>query len=119
MQHESFWRLVEHEETEMLMVAEDCPWIEGKMDSTGSTTRKDMPQGSYSIKAMRKAFAYAEIDNMLFLLLQNADARAMLRVILINEYLTNQPTMASTNSSTRLPNLTQLMMALPLIALVA
>lgn len=112
MQHESFWRLVEHEETEMLMVAEDCPWIEGKMDSTGLPTRKDLPQGSYSIKAMRNAFAYAEIDNFLYQLLLNADARAMLRVILINEYLTNQPTKT-------MPNLTQLMMALPLIALVA
>ena len=94
------------------MVAEDCPWIEGKMDSTGSPTRKDLPQGSYSVKAMRNAFAYAEIDNMLFQLLQNTDARAMLRVILINEYLSNQPTKT-------MPNLTHLMMALPLIALVA
>lgn len=106
MQHESFWRLVEHEETEMLMVAEDCPWIEGKK------VVKDLPQGSYSVKAMRNAFAYAEIDNMLFQILQNVDARAMLRVILINEYLSNQPTKT-------MPNLTKLMMALPLIALVA
>lgn len=112
MQHESFWRLAEHEETEMLMVAKDSPWIEGKMDSAGSLTRKDLPKVSYSIKAMRKSFAYAEIDNMLFQLLQNADARAMLRVILINEYLSNQPTKT-------MPNLTQLMMALPLITLVA
>lgn len=106
MQHEPFWRLVEHEESEILMVAEDCPWIEGKK------VVKDLPQGSYSVKAMRNAFAYAEIDNMLFQLLQNTDARAMLRVILINEYLSNQPTKT-------MPNLTQLMMALPLIALVA
>lgn len=106
MQHETFWRLVEHDETEMLMVAEECPWIEGKK------VVKDLSHGSYSVKAMRKAFAYAEIDNFLYQLLLNADARAMLRVILINEYLTNQPTKT-------MPNLTQLMMALPLIALVA
>ena len=61
---------------------------------------------------MRNAFEFAEIDDTLFKLLQNADARAMLRVILINEYLTNQPTKA-------MPNITQLIMALPFIALVA
>lgn len=106
MQHESFWRLVEHKESDMMMVAEDSPWIKGKK------VVKNLPQGSYSVKAMRHAFAYAEIDNMLFLLLHNADARAILRVILINEYLTNQPTKS-------MPNLTHLIMALPLIALVA
>ena len=106
MQHETFWRLVEHEESDIMMVAEDSPWIEGKK------VVKNLPQGSYSVKAMHNAFAYAEIDNMLFLLLHNADARAMLRVILINEYLKNQPTKT-------MPNLTQLMMALPLFALVA
>ncbi len=54
------------------------------------------------------AFAYAEIDEMLFQLLQNADARAMLRVILINTYLANQPTKT-------MPNLNSLIAALPLI----
>ena len=106
MQHESFWRLVEHEEAEMLMVAEDSPWVSSNKET------KDLPQGSYSVKAMRGAFAYAEIDNMLFQLLQNADARAMLRVILINTYLTDQPTKT-------MPGIAQLIMALPLIALVA
>ena len=105
MQHERFWRLVEHEEANM-MVAEDSPWIAPKKET------KDLPQGSYSVKAMRNAFAYAEIDNSLFMLLQNNDARAMLRVILIKEYLSKQPTKT-------MPNITQLIMALPLIALVA
>ena len=100
-----YWRLVEHEEANM-MVAEDSPWIAPKKET------KDLPQGSYSVKAMRNAFAYAEIDNSLFMLLQNNDARAMLRVILINEYLSKQPTKT-------MPNITQLIMALPLIALVA
>ena len=106
MQHESFWRLVEHKEAEMLMVAEDCAWVSLNKET------KDLPQGSYSVKAMRNAFAYAEIDGILLQLLQNADARAMLRVILINTYLTDQPTKT-------MPNITQLLMALPLIALVA
>ena len=88
------------------MVAEDSPWIAPTKET------KDLPQGSYSVKAMRNAFAYAEIDNSLFMLLQNNDARAMLRVILINEYLSKQPTKT-------MPNITQLIMALPLIALVA
>lgn len=61
---------------------------------------------------MRDAFAYAEIDGALFRLLQNADARAMLRVILINTYLTNQPTKT-------MPNLNALLAALQLLALVA
>ena len=112
MQYEAFWRLVEHEEVELSMVAEKGPWVEGKVDSTGSPIRKDLPQGSYSVKAMRKAFAYAEIDNMLFELLQNADARAMMRVVLINEYLTNQPTKT-------MPNFGAVLATLPLLTLIA
>lgn len=112
MQYESFWRLVEHDEKELSMVAEKGPWVEGKMDLTGSPIRKDLPQGSYSVKAMRKAFAYAEIDNMLFELLQNADARAMMRVVLINEYLTNQPTKT-------MPNFGAVLATLPLLTLIA
>ena len=57
-------------------------------------------------KGLAKA-ALAEIDGQLFQLLQKSDARAMLRVILINEYLTNQPTKT-------MPNITQLIMTLPL-----
>lgn len=106
MQHESFWRLVEREEADLMIAAEDSPWVESRKQT------KDLPQGSYSIKTMRKAFAYAEIDNLLFKLLQNADARAMLRVILINGYLSNQPTKT-------MPNITKLIMSLPLLALVA
>lgn len=74
--------------------------------------QKELPKGSYSIKAMRSAFEYAEIDEMLFQLLPNADARAMLRVILINTYLANQPTKT-------MPDLNSLIAALPLLALVA
>lgn len=105
MQHESFWRLVEHTEAESVMAAEDTPWISRK-------ETKNLPQGSYSIKAMRKAFAFAEIDNMLFQTLQNADARSILRIILINEYFKNQPTKT-------MPNLTAIFASIPLLALVA
>ena len=106
MQHEPFWRLVEHEETCNMLVAEESPFVESRKET------KDLPSGSYSVKAMRNAFAYAEIDNALFQLLQNADARAMLRVILINTSLTNQPTKT-------MPNLSALLAAFPFLALVA
>lgn len=106
MQYESFWRLVEHAESHMAMVAEPLPYVEGRK------RKMDLPQGGYSVKAMRRAFAYAEMDNQLFLLLQNADARAMLRVVLINGYLTNQPTRT-------MPDLSSLILAIPFIAFVA
>lgn len=101
-----FWRLVGAHDVEAMMAAEQRPWLKDKAD------RKELPKGSYSVAAMRAAFAYAEMDSGLFAVLQNEDARAMLRVVLINEYLTNQPTKT-------MPNLAQLMMALPMIALVA
>ena len=106
MQHEPFWKLIEKYDTEAMLVAEDEPWSKDKKD------KKDLPNGRYSIKAMRSAFAYAEIDGMLFNLLQNSDARAILRVVLINTYLTNQPTKT-------MPNINALIAALPLLALVA
>ena len=105
MQHEPFWRLVEKSRSRPMMVAED-----GASDMNG--VKKELPKGRYSVSAMRDAFAYAEIDGALFRLLQNADARAMLRVILINTYLTNQPTKT-------MPNLNALLAALQLLALVA
>ena len=106
MQHESFWRLVEISEARYGMVAEPTPWVISKKE------RKELPKGSYSVQAMRRAFAYAEIDETLFQLLHNADARAMLRVVLINTYLANQPTKT-------MPHLDSLIAALPLLALVA
>lgn len=106
MQHESFWNLVTKEEAEQCMVAEPMTLVEEHK------RKQDLPHGSYSVKALRKAFEYAEIDQLLFQLLQNQDARAMLRVVLINEYLTNHPTKA-------MPNLQVLLAALPLLAWVA
>ena len=47
---------------------------------------KSLPRGGYSIKAMRQAFAYAEVDDLLFQLLQNAEARAALKNVLLHEY---------------------------------
>ena len=81
MQHEPFWNLVEKQEA--MMAAEPV---------VPSHEREDLPKGGYTVKAMRKGYEYAEIDEALFALLQNADNRALLRVLLINTYLTNQPT---------------------------
>ena len=106
MQHEGFWKLVEINETDYGMAAEPSLTVQV------TKGKKKLPKGSYSVEAMRRAFAYAEIDSMLFQLLQNVDARAMLRVVLINTYLTNQPTKT-------MPNLNSLIAALPLLALVA
>ncbi len=106
MQHEAFWRLVGNDEAELDMAAEPNPWVASKKE------RKELPKGSYSVGAMRRAFAYAEIDGMLFQVLQNSDARAMLRVVLINTYLANQPTKT-------MPNINALIAVLPLLALVA
>ena len=81
MQHEPFWNLVEKQEA--MMAAEPV---------ASSHERKDLPKGGYTLKAMREGYEYAEIDEELFTLLQSADNRAMMRVLLINTYLTNQPT---------------------------
>jgi len=48
----------------------------------------------------------------LFAQLQNMDARAMLRVVLINTYLSNQPTRT-------MPKIGSWIVALPLLSLVA
>jgi putative restriction endonuclease len=105
MQHEDFWWLIEKGPSTM-MVADVAPF------SQKNKEKKELPKGGYSVKAMRKAFAYAEIDEELFVLLQNMDARAMLRVVLINTYLSNQPTKT-------MPNIGSLIVTLPLLALVA
>ena len=106
MQHESFWKLVEINEADYGMAAEPSPTVQVTKE------KKELPKGCYSVQGLRRTFAYAEIDEMLFQLLQNADARAMLRVVLINTYLANQPTKT-------MPNLNSLIVALPLLALVA
>lgn len=73
LQYESFWRLVGTDE-----VGKDLP----------AKTQKELPAGRYSVRAMRDAFAYAEMDGRLFQLLRSGDARAKLRVALIGTYMT-------------------------------
>ena len=82
MQHESFWSLV---------VSSDC--VETNM-AAESTSKYGRSRPSYSLKGLREQFRYAEIDNELFELLKDEDARARLRlrlrVILISTYLNNR-----------------------------
>jgi predicted restriction endonuclease len=66
MQYEPFWQLVPKEGAEL------------------SNT-------SYSVNKLRAMYRYALIDEELFQLLQDADARARLRVALISKYFTSQP----------------------------
>lgn len=106
MQHESFWRLVERDEVACGRKAEPEKLVGARKE------RKDLPRGGYTVKAMREAFVYAEMDGALFGLLQDGKARAMLRAVLINTYLTDQPTKTK-------PRLDALMAALPLVTLVA
>lgn len=90
-----------------------CLAAEPSLQVASNKEKKRLPVGSYSVKAMRSTFAYAEIDNTLFMLLRNNDARAMLRVVLINTYLSNQPTKT-------LPDLATIMtMLAPMLALVS
>lgn len=46
---------------------------------------------NYSLVNMRQKIVYASIDEKLFVLLQNPNIRAKLRVVLITNYLDNQP----------------------------
>lgn len=78
MQHEPFWRLV---------VSSDCVETNLAAEFSVEYTRK---KPTYSLKGLREQFRYAEIDNELFELLKDEDARARLRVILISTYLNNR-----------------------------
>lgn len=84
MQHEPFWCLREREEGFMAMAAEPSLTIR-------NADKKELPTKGYSKKAWRSAFCWAEIDQALFLLMQNKEARAHLRVVLISTFLLNHP----------------------------
>ena len=116
MQHEPFWWLKE-KMPGTRMVANDEPFnpsgkSKKELFASIDKSKKELPRGSYSVSAMRQAFAYAEIDLSLYNILQNSDSRALLRVILINNYLTNQPTKTH-------PDVNALMLLFPFLAVVA
>ena len=116
MQHEPFWWLEERKPSTR-KVANDEPFnpsgkSKKELFASIDKSKKELPRGSYSVSAMRQAFAYAEIDLSLYNILQNSDSRALLRVILINNYLTNQPTKTH-------PDVNALMLLFPFLAVVA
>lgn len=80
MQHESFWCLRKHGEEFIAMAAENSPMLVGKQT-------QDLPKGRYTLSAMREAFSCAEIDDVLFHLLQNQETLTTLRVELISTYM--------------------------------
>jgi putative restriction endonuclease len=83
MQHEPFWCLVPTETSAELDIAADSQAAYGKKSI------------SYAISALRANYRYAMIDTELFKLLQNEDARAQLRVMLIGKYFSSQPSAIS------------------------
>lgn len=78
MQHEPFWRLLEHEE-EYSMVAEELGLYNNQT--------KDMPNG-YSVNAIRKKFRCAIIEQQLFDVISDAENRKALEDLLVAKYLT-------------------------------
>lgn len=81
MQHEPFWRLVEHDENYWMVAEELGLYAEEK---------KTMAKG-YSIAAMREKFRCAKIDGELYDILRNTDNRKELENLLISKYLTYEP----------------------------
>lgn len=116
MQHEPFWWLEERKPSTR-KVANDEPFnpsgkSKKELFAPKDKSKKELTRGSYSVSTMRQVFAYAEIDLSLYNILQNSDSRALLRVILINNYLTNQPTKTH-------PDVNALMLLFPFLAVVA
>lgn len=78
MQHEPFWRLLEHDES-YSMVAEELGLY--------SNQTKDMPS-SYSVNAIRRKFRCAIIERNLYETITDADNRQALEDLLTAKYLT-------------------------------
>lgn len=78
MQHEKFWRLIEHDE-EYSMLAEELKLYNDQA--------KDLPKG-YSVNAIRQKFRCAIIDKDLFYGLRNYNNLKVLEDILTTKYLT-------------------------------
>lgn len=84
MQHEPFWCLRQRDDDYLQKVAESGQTVH-------DTEKKELPKGGYSLRALRQTFCRAEIDTALFHLMQDQEARGRLRVVLISNYLTDQP----------------------------
>ena len=78
MQHEPFWRLIEHEE-DYFMVAEELGLY---------TNAKKQMVKSYTLSALRENFRCAKIDESLLEIMKDDSARKELENLLISKYLT-------------------------------
>ena len=82
MQHEPFWRLVEHNE-ETNMVAE-------ALGLYNNDTKPLMP-GRYGLNSLREQFRCARIDTNLYELMADAESRQEMRELLVSTYLNYDP----------------------------
>lgn len=82
MQHEPFWRLVEHSE-ETNMVAEALGLYNNET--------KPLTPGRYGVKYLREQFRCARIDNELYELMKDAEARQKMQELLVSRYLNYDP----------------------------
>ena len=81
MQHEPFWRLVEHDENYWMVAEELGLYAEEK---------KTMAKG-YSIAAMREKFRCAKIDGDLFEIFHNAEWCKEMENLLVMKYMDYEP----------------------------
>lgn len=81
MQHEPFWRLIEHDENYWMVAEELGLYTEEK---------KTMPRG-YTVTAMREKFRCAKIDDDLYDVLSDPDSRREIENLLVSKYLTCEP----------------------------
>ena len=86
MQHEPFWRLVEHSE-ETNMVAEALGLYKNET--------KPLTPGRYGVKYLREQFRCARIDNELYELMKDAVARQEMKDLLVSMYLNYDPPTSS------------------------
>lgn len=101
MQHEPFWRLIEHDENYWMVAEELGLYAEEK---------KTMAKG-YTISAMREKFRCAKIDGELYNIIRCADNRRELENLLISKYLTYEPPLNKRHGITAMIGTALLMVA--------
>ena len=92
---EPFWKHLHKINSQTIIAEEKSQNHENSVSKVAECqvtyNRTEMEKPIYSIKGLRERYAGALIDKELFVLLQNQDARAKLRTLLISRYLGNQP----------------------------
>ena len=92
---EPFWKHLHKINSQIISAEEKSQDHEGSVSKVAESVITfnsiEFEKPIYSIKGLRERYAGAVIDKELFELLQNQDARAKLRTLLISRYLSNQP----------------------------